>query len=261
MDKLKTLEVLRGMKFMQRKEEAKRRATYEHQRYQSLHQLVAADGKHSIATAHTGERTTSSSLQDSQACIRLGGTAVGHAGASLRSPLHSSLTAVQRPTILYDAVCPMTTYAHARRRFDPHRVGTMDTSTADTIVASSPSLDVVVTDVAHQSHTTEYEEEENSISSSSSSAHDVNTSAPPADDTQTHAPDPTAVDHHVEEEHTHKAVEDDVPRSEVAAAKPPRRFYVDESIRAPKMPKRLREAVQKENRTQKKKRRGNTDDV
>ncbi|GET88888.1 hypothetical protein, conserved [Leishmania tarentolae] len=93
MDKAKTLEVLRGMKFMQRKEEAKRRAAFE----------VAQRDEIERHLLHPGGGSC--------------GASGGHSDGGSSAVVHPGGGGPARATVLHDDSFPAHAYSLSRRRF------------------------------------------------------------------------------------------------------------------------------------------------
>ncbi|KAK7195743.1 hypothetical protein NESM_000504900 [Novymonas esmeraldas] len=225
MDKSKTLEVLRGMKFMQRKEEAKRRATFEVAQRAELEQQFV----------HAGS----------------GGDDSGGVGASTSGPRHVSGAA--RAIILYDDAFPMQGYGLSRRSFTdaldgsagatalaPFGNGAIEQQVSLADVGTSPTS-ADITDAALDEAVATSEEEVEDLWGGDSGE----------DDTDGDAVDPTASPDARRRGGGWKGGDG---RGSGSGARGDGRFVVASSVRAPKLPRRLQESVEEQERHRKRRR-------
>ncbi|KAG5503944.1 hypothetical protein GH5_04800 [Leishmania sp. Ghana 2012 LV757] len=216
MDKVKTLEVLRGMKFMQRKEEAKRRAAFEvAQREQIERQLL-----------HPG--TDSSGVS--------GGPSDG--GSFALRPYRSGGQA--RATVLYDDTFPAYAYGLSRRSFTEAMGGgggavsiAAESETLLKGVNTSPTSRDAALDDSDVASGEEVEDLWGGVDDES------------AVDYLTAAPDRRRKGG--EKSRACRGDRDQHARSDG-------RFIVKSSLRAPKLPRRLQESVEEQERQRKRKR-------
>lgn len=214
MDKAKTLEVLRGMKFMQRKEEAKRRALFEAEQREEIESRLAGGSSddHGGAPASSSEGFSHTAAS----CHGRGGDQAG-------------------PTILYDLAFPTSAYALSRRVFHP--------------AASTPGGD----EVGRKEATTDGNDGSAVATASSSSVHADNTTSVNAADAgkasrkrarnkeDEEEEEDESAEHDSESEGNEDSEDPSAPayNSAHGQASSRGRFYVEGGIRAPKLPKRL----------------------
>ncbi|KPA79057.1 hypothetical protein ABB37_05590 [Leptomonas pyrrhocoris] len=226
MDKAKTLEVLRGMKFMQRKEEAKRRATFEVAQREEIEHHLHADST-SGTTAAPGKRR--------------GGPA--------------------RATVLYDDALPSNLYGLARRSFtdtlgEPSDLETLREVGKDDGVGTSSSPTA-----AAGEHNNDIDG--NAVDSGEEEVEDLwgSEDASEGDDKKaTVEEDPTAAPGR----HLPRKKKSAAHRHTNNASKGGRhdgRFTVQAAVRAPKLPRRLEEAIAEEERQRKRRRAEDDGDV
>lgn len=193
MDKSKTLEVLRGMKFMQRKEEAKRRATFEVQQKEQVsrildhHQAMKVDSENGMQRSATG------------------------------------------PTFLLDNSFPIASYQLSRRSF-----ATADVK--DTAAENDHDDDL------HQRKV-----EADALSKGSDGSDDDNDWADE---------DPTSLYGGAFHDATTGSTEQKITKEEKEMAETAggERFTVDGAVRAPKLPRRLRETIENEKQAKRRRR-------
>ncbi|KAG5477702.1 hypothetical protein LSCM1_04998 [Leishmania martiniquensis] len=225
MDKAKTLEVLRGMKFMQRKEEAKRRAAFEvAQREEIERQLLHPSAGNSGASGG-------------------GSSAVGQDRGGGKS----------RVTVLYDDAFPARAYGMSRRRFTE----TVSDGGTSSIAAELGNADVSLRDGAVEpkafqkdaglSPTSAYAAPEDSDVTSGDEVEDLWGSV----DEEADANDPTAAPRTRRQGgEKGRACREDHDQH----VRGDGRFTVKSSLRAPKVPRRLQENVEEQERQRKRRR-------
>ncbi|KPI88938.1 hypothetical protein ABL78_1983 [Leptomonas seymouri] len=220
MDKAKTLEVLRGMKFMQRKEEAKRRATFEVAQREALERHLHNDDSGSTAALSRK-----------------------HSGPA-------------RATVLYDDAFPSSFYALSRRAFTDTLGGPSSIETAEDgkerlegvgCSSDSPMASLPAAAAAEES------DNGSAMGSDEESIGDLWGNEEGGEDNREDTEDdPTAAPGSkkqrrkpASQQGTHKASR---------GGRSDGRFTVQTAVRAPKLPRRLEEAVAEEERQRKRRR-------
>ncbi|KAI5688102.1 hypothetical protein MNV84_04138 [Leishmania braziliensis] len=235
MDKAKTLEVLRGMKFMQRKEEAKRRAAFE------------------VAQREEIERQLLNPGTDSSGVSR--GTSDG-GPSELR---HSRGDGPARATVLYDDSFPAQAYGLSRRSFTETLAGggaaLITEGLGDTganLVEGAVESEILLRNVGAAPTLADAALDHSDVSS------DETEDLWGDEDAKGEVSDPTAIpDRRLqggEKTRTRRGDGDPHARSDG-------RFVVKSSVRAPKLPRRLQESVEEHKRQRKRKRTEAEDDV
>ncbi|KAG5500694.1 hypothetical protein JIQ42_04717 [Leishmania sp. Namibia] len=230
MDKAKTLEVLRGMKFMQRKEEAKRRAAFEvAQREQIERQLL-----------HPGTGSSGAS----------GGTSDG--GSFALRPYRSGGQA--RATVLYDDTFPAYAYGLSRRSFTETMSGG---GGAVSIAADLGSTGTNLRDGAAESETLLKGVDPSPTSRDAALDDSDVASGEEVEDFWGGVDDESAVDdltaapdRRRQGDEKSRACRGDSDQH----ARSDGRFIVKSSLRAPKLPRRLQKSVEEQKRQRKRKR-------
>lgn len=228
MDKAKTLEVLRGMKFMQRKEEAKRRATFEVAQRDEIERQLLRPGGDAGSAGATGSRR---------------GLAAGTAAAPTRA------------TVLYDDSFPAHAYSFSRRSFTETLGGAHDDDPlASSSIDGTAQLDGGAIEQAIPLHDAAAAST-SSLSRGHAAGGGGNGSAGTSGDDdeeiedlwggEEDAEDPTAAParrHARRGDASHEGEHGDG------------RFVIQSSVRAPKLPRRLQETVEEEERQRKRRR-------
>jgi hypothetical protein len=220
MDKAKTLEVLRSMKFMQRKEEAKRRATFEVAQREEIERHLHADDSGNVAAS--GQR---------------GGPA--------------------RATLLYDDAVPASFYGLARRSFtdalgEPSSVvedkeAVDGRSSSKVPRASSPNA-------ASAAAATQPYADDNAVFDSDEESLEEDLWEEKRGEL-----DPTAASQRAGSRKGHATPQTRTRTN--ASSRSDGRFTVQAAVRAPKLPRRLEEAVTEEERQRKRRRAEDSGDM
>lgn len=244
MDKARTLEVLRGMKFMQRKEEAKRRATFEVAQREKIERQLHANG---------GDNS---------------GSGASHLTGSTADPTSIKRSGSARATVLYDDVFPTNFYRLARCAFTD-TLGGPSASAVEAIEVGHEAADGVKVDAASSTGVAD----DGVVDSDDESVEDLWDGEDEADGLNegdeaiatAEASDPTAAfvvhcDNSKKRQKT-PGTQHGSNRKEKQAVRNDGRFTVQSAVRAPKLPRRLEESIAEEERERKRRRAKDSDDV
>ncbi|KAG5492960.1 hypothetical protein JKF63_01540 [Porcisia hertigi] len=227
MDKAKTLEVLRGMKFMQRKEEAKRRAAFEVSQREEIERELLQPGLGRSHTNGGANESSSSALLG----IRRGGPA--------------------RATILYDDSFHTHIYQLSRCSFtETLGGGDAIAAVSDQSHKDTSLIDGAVESVYSTRDPTVVPKSATTLPNDSDAASDEEVEDLwGGEDTEDYLNDPTAASgrrrHRGEKTHADRGDGGQHVQQD-------RRFVVKASVRAPKLPRRLQERIEEEQRQKRK---------